>query len=145
MSDTADWIEQEFQSIYVQCLQAQIKLVVELESKLDANLADVERGWVERDLLQLFSLVDSDKDGKLHREELTAVFREKGPKFLKLCDFDKDGFVDIAEWVRGIMPLVQKRGDSNKVEYNDFKKWKREVEKLILAAISRKTLISSQM
>ena len=78
-------------------------------------------------------------------QELTAVFREKGAKFLKLCDFDKDGFVDIAEWVRGIMPLVQKRGDSSKVEYNDFKKWKSEVEKLILAAISRKTLISNQM
>ena len=68
LNDTADWTEQEFQSIYVQCLQAQIKLVVELESKLDANLADVERGWVERDLLQLFNLVDSDGDGKLHRE-----------------------------------------------------------------------------
>ena len=49
----------EFQSIYVVHLCAQVSLVQqsELESKLDTDLADLERSWVERDLLRLFTEV----------------------------------------------------------------------------------------
>ena len=46
---------------------------------------------------------------KLHKEELKAVLKEKGRDWLKICDVDSDGYIDIAHFASSLYLYLKAR------------------------------------
>ena len=67
---------------------------------------DYKKGVHEKELRQIFSIIDKDKSGTLEREEVGEFFNLKGPEhaadlqmLINEADVNKDGKISIDEFI----------------------------------------------
>merc|ERR1740117_1521303 len=74
--------------------------------KPSAEAAKADEAALEEECKAVFKRIDTDGDGAISEAELKVVFSDgAAPEMLRMFDTNKDGGIDEAEWVKGMVQL----------------------------------------